>query len=46
MYLMASAVAGSRETYTVFIGNGLNILMVIGVLKSGLESIMINIGYR
>ena len=46
MYLMADTVAGTRKINAMLITNRLNIPMIVGVFKTGLQRIMINISNR
>ena len=46
MYLMADAVAGAGEPDAVLGGNGLDIAVVVGVLKAGLQGVVVDIGNR
>jgi hypothetical protein len=46
MHLMADAVAGAGEPDAVLGGDGLDVSVVVGVFKAGLEGVVINIGHR
>ena len=46
MDLMTDAVAGTGEPDAVLCGNGLNIAVVIGVFKAGLQCVVVHVGDR
>ena len=45
MHLMADAVAGAGEPDAVLGGNGLDVPVIVGVLKAGLEGVVVDIGH-
>ena len=44
MHLMADAVAGAGEIHAVLCGDGLQIAVVVAVLKAALEGVVIDVG--
>jgi hypothetical protein len=46
MELMADAVAGTREDDSVFFGGRLYVTVVVGVLETGLEHVVVDVGDR
>ena len=46
MHLMADAVAGAGEPDAVLGGNGLDVPVIVGVFKAGLEGVVVDIGHR
>ena len=45
MHLMADAVAGAGEPDAVLGGNGLDVPVIVGVFKAGLEGVVVDIGH-
>ena len=45
MHLVADAVAGAGEPDAVLGGNGLDIAVVVGVFKAGLQGVVVDIGH-
>ena len=43
--LVADAVAGAGKVYAVLGGHGLQVTVVVGVLKAGLEHVMVHVGH-
>ena len=46
MHLMADAVAGAGEPDAVLVGDGLDVPVIVGVFKAGLEGVVVDIGHR